>query len=260
MKKAGNINMKKPKERFVKEYVCPGCNRTVTQKEMEIPIGPRKGEWITADYGCICEDLRLAKETKKTHKNMLGRKMLDVFKSHSLMNKSLQNATLENYEPTNDELIKAKHEVAQYINEFDGTANMLLHGTYGTGKSHLSISVTKELMKKGYECLFVSLPKLLTKIKNTYNGSGITEDKLLNLIQDVDLLVLDDVGAEQQTEWVNSKLFEIMDDRAGKATIYTTNLNSKELRNQIGERNFSRMMDNLKIIPMNGKDYRRKEF
>src|SRR5699024_452498 len=125
---------------------------------------------------------------------------------------------------------------------------------------HLSVAVTKELMRKGKSCLFVSLPKLLTKIKNTYSGGEVSEDKLLKMIQDVDLLVLDDVGAEQQTDWVNSKLFEIMDDRAGKATIYTTNLNSKELRKQIGERNFSRMMDNLQIIPMNGRDYRRKEF
>ncbi|WP_250637008.1 ATP-binding protein [Lentibacillus amyloliquefaciens] len=76
----------------------------------------------------------------------------------------------------------------------------------------------------------------------------------------MDLLVLDDIGAEQQTEWSTSKLFEILDDRSGKATVYTTNLSSDELKERVGERNFSRMMDNTNVIVMNGSDYRRRAF
>jgi len=55
------------------------------------------------------------------------------------------------------------------------------------------------LIEQGYECLFLSLPKLLTKIKQTYNKEGITEAELLQVIQRVDLLVFDDIGAEQRT-------------------------------------------------------------
>ncbi|MDC3414294.1 ATP-binding protein [Terrihalobacillus insolitus] len=249
-----------PKQRLIKTYVCEGCNRTVEQKELEIPIGPHKGEVILANYGCKCADIKLAEESKRIREQLKKEKMEQFFDTYSLINKSLHEATLENYQPTSEELTKAKQAITSYIQGFDGTENLLLHGNYGTGKSHLSVSVTKKLMAKGYECLFLSLPKLLTKIKETYNNKGITEDELLEVIQHVDLLVLDDIGAEHHTEWVNAKLFEILDDRAGKATIYTTNLDSKELKTRVNERNFSRMMENTKIIKMNGKDYRRKEF
>lgn len=252
--------MFKPKSRFIKEYVCPGCNMTVQQQEMEIPIGPRKGEKVIVDYGCKCEDRQLAREAEKTRCRLRFYKAKERFDYYSLLNRSLQNATLENYKPTNETLAKAKNDIKSYIERFDGTKNLLLHGSYGTGKSHLSVAVTKELMQRGKQCLFLSLPKLLTKIKDTYKGKGISEDELLEVIQDVDLLVLDDLGAEHNTDWSVSKVFEILDDRAGKSTIYTTNLSSKELKQRFGERNFSRLLDNTEIIVMNGQDYRRKEF
>src|SRR5690625_1693087 len=248
-----------PEEKIIDEFTCNDCGQDVIQKELVIPIGPYKGDTIIANYGCECADIELAKRTIEIKKEIQMRRMQEVFDYYSLVNHSLQQATLTNYEPTNAELAKAKQDITNYINEFDGTKNLLLHGSYGTGKSHLSIAVTKELMEKGFQCLFLSLPKLLTKIKETYNNKGVTEDELLDMIQRVDLLVLDDLGAEHNTDWVNSKLFEVLDSRAGKATIYTTNLNSKDLRERINERNFSRIMENTQVIRMNGRDYRRKE-
>lgn len=252
--------MRKPEERIVDTFTCEGCGEKVTQKEMIIPIGPYKGKVITANYGCICADIKLSKRALQLKKEAALNKIRDKFDYFSLVNESLKAATLDNYKPTNTELEQAKNDITEYINSFDGKKNLLLYGNYGTGKSHLSIAATKKLMAKGYNCLFLSLPKLLTKIKDTYNNDGITEDELLKAIQQVDLLVLDDIGAEHHTEWVSTKLFEVMDDRAGKSTIYTTNLNSKELREKMNERNFSRLMENVKVIKMNGEDYRRREF
>lgn len=251
---------RKPKARTIQEFTCEGCNEHVVQKELIIPVGPLKGEKTIANYGCKCEDIKLAKRVIAAEKRIKQKRLQRTFDYYSLVNESLQKATLENYEPTSEELAQAKQEITDYINNFDGTKNLLLHGSYGTGKSHLSISITKKLMEKGYECLFLSLPKLLTKIKETYNNDGVTEDELLNMIQQVDLLVLDDIGAEHSTDWVTAKLFEVMDSRAGKATIYTTNLNSKDLRERINERNFSRLMENTDVIKMNGRDYRRRKF
>src|SRR5690625_4028578 len=250
----------KPNERFIKEYVCQDCNMTVTQKEMEIPAGPRKGEWIIANFGCKCADIQLEKEQKNIRDDLKNRNIKRFFDHYSLINSSLETATLENYEPTSNELAKAKQNITNYIQEFDGKKNLLLHGSYGTGKSHLSVAITKEIMKQGKECLFLSLPKLLTKIQGTYSNKGVTEEELLEVIQRVDLLVLDDLGAEHNTDWAITKIFEILDDRSGKSTIYTTNLGSTELRKRFNERNFSRLMESTEIIVMNGRDYRRKEF
>src|SRR5690625_3701930 len=185
---------RKPAEKTIQEFVCNGCGEHVVQKELIIPVGPRKGDKTIANYGCKCEDIKLAKRVIAAEKKAKQKRLQQTFDYYSLVNESLQKATLENYEPTSEELAQAKQEITDYINEFDGTKNLLLHGTYGTGKSHLSIAITKELMEKGYQCLFLSLPKLLTKIRDTYNNDGVTEDELLEMIQRVDLLVLDDIG------------------------------------------------------------------
>ncbi len=255
-----NLDIIKPEEELIETYKCDGCDETVNKKNMRIPLGPQKGEWIIVEQGCRCEDIALSKIALDTRHKLKAHKHKRFFDDNSLINRSLANATLDNYTPTNEQLATAKREMTNYVDDFDGTTNLLIHGTYGTGKSHLSVAVTKKLIEKGYTCLFMSLPKLLTKLRDTYNNDSITEDRLLRHLQSVDLLVLDDLGAEQKTDWSIPKLFEIMDDRAGKSTIYTTNLNSKDLKKHMNERNFSRLMENTKIIIMNGDDYRRKSF
>lgn len=244
----------------VNEYVCEECGRNVKETELTIYAGPRKGEVIIVPIGCKCEDFKLAEEATKQREELKTKKMMSKFNHYSLLNESLKEATLDNYKPTNEVLAKAKADIESYIQNFNSKQNLLLHGGYGTGKSHLSVGITKRLMEQGKQCLFLSLPKLLTKIKDTYNNNGVTENDLLEFVKSVDLLVLDDLGAEHSTEWATAKLFEILDDRAGKATVYTTNLSSQEMIGRFNERNFSRLMENNYIVKMEGQDYRRKEF
>ncbi|WP_117168852.1 ATP-binding protein [Paraliobacillus sediminis] len=250
--------------KVLEEFICADCGEKVKRTELTIPIGPRKGEKIIADYDCICSKKEfaetIAKEAKERRNKLRSDKMLKHFDGHSLLNKSLISATFENYEATNNDQRSAKQIAMKYTADFNGTGNLLFSGSYGTGKSHLSVAITKALMEKGKTCVFISFPKLLTKIKDTYNNDGPTEDQLMSAMKNVDLLVIDDIGAEHKTPWTTPKLFEIIDDRAGKATIYTTNLNSKELKGWVGERNFSRVMENTDPIQLNGNDYRRKEF
>src|SRR5699024_7370285 len=115
MNKAEGIKgITKPNEQFIQEYVCPGCNMTVTQKEMEIPMGPRKGEWIIANHGCKCPDIKMAKESERIRKKLKNDKMKQFFDYYSLINNSLEHATLENYEPTSNELMAAKQTITNY--------------------------------------------------------------------------------------------------------------------------------------------------
>ncbi|WP_198589125.1 ATP-binding protein [Mycobacteroides abscessus] len=222
-------------------------------------------------FRCLiaAEDKKLANEAVEAHKRMKRRKVRYIFDQQSLVNENLKKATFDNYSPPSDELQFAKNRVMDFVMTFDSKSykNLLLVGTYGTGKSHLSYAATKHLIDEGRSCLFLSVPKLLTKIKDTYNpNSKHSEDELLEYIQFVDLLVLDDLGAEYTNKrndtdnWAQTKIFEVVDSRAGKHTIYTTNLNSNDLEQKVNERNFSRILDNTEIIKMNGKDYRRKAF
>src|SRR5699024_6313139 len=114
-----HIGVEKPQEKVIKEFECTDCNQLVTQKELIIPMRTRKGEKVIANYGCKCADIELAKKSINLQKDLRARKMQHFFDQNSLVNKSLQKATLENYDPTSDELAKAKQQITNYNNEID---------------------------------------------------------------------------------------------------------------------------------------------
>ncbi|WCK53865.1 ATP-binding protein [Aneurinibacillus sp. Ricciae_BoGa-3] len=186
-----------------------------------------------------------------------------IFDENSLIPLALRNATFENYESANIHLRRAKEMAYGYAETFkaDESKNLLLTGDYGVGKSHLAVSVLKRLIKRDFTGIFITVPELLTKIRSTYNKeSNHTELQLLEIIKGVDCLVLDDIGTENGSDWAVSKLFEVVDGRLGKHTIYTTNLDSKATEKKIGERNFSRLMFDTVPVVMTGEDYRRRGF
>lgn len=258
-----------PKPVVLSAYQCEGCGQVVSVTEMAIAGGPDKGKIEKFYLGCKCEDIILAEMVLKNDRRARGNRQSELFNTQSLINESIKKATFENYVPPSPELAAAKGRLQQFVQHFKPvqSRSLLLKGPYGTGKSHLAYSAARALLDAGYSALYLSVPKLLTKIKETYNGSvAFSEAQLLEYVESVDLLVLDDLGAEYTNirngndNWVWSKLFEVVDGRAGKPTIYTTNLSSAELEQKVGTRNFSRILDGTEILVMNGKDYRRKAF
>lgn len=245
-------------------YLCEGCGQLVIVHEMTILGGPRKGQRDRIEKGCLCWEIEQGKIALKNQEKLSLKHMFD---NNSLINPDLQNATFDNYEPTNEILYTAKNVAMDYVNSFDLTnpKNLLFGGKYGLGKSHLSAAICKGIQEKGFTTIFISVPKLLTKIRSTYNKqSEFTEAQLLDVLAKVDCLALDDIGAEKTKKeeegesWAVEKLFEIIDSRSGKHTIYTTNLSSDELSKKVGPRNFSRMMMNTKPFKFEGDDYRIK--
>lgn len=205
------------------------------------------------------EERRLVESILKENDLRKKENIKKMFEEKSLINVELQKATLDNYVPTTELLQKAKKIAIKYVNSYskDNPINILLFGNYGTGKSHLSVGITKALMDKEITSIFISMPKLHTKLRDTYNKkSQQSEAEIMKALEDIDLLVLDDIGAEKDTEWANSKLFEILDSRQGKHTIFTTNLNENNLKAHVGERNYSRLMYNTHLVKMTGDDYR----
>lgn len=246
--------------KVVGEYICEGCGNKVEIIRMKMLFGPDKGKYFESKKGCDCEVLGIIKsQQEEARKARLSR----IFEENSLINPSLKNATFENFVP--GEFRKAYEKAKRYVEEFDikKPRNLLFQGTFGTGKSHLSIAIAKTLTTKGYTTIFISTPKLLTKIRNTYNkNSEMGEEKIISMLANVDLVVFDDIGAEGEVSgWAIQKLFEIIDQRSGKHNIYTTNLSSAEFEaTKDLQRIFSRMLDNTELIKMDGPDYRKRQF
>ncbi|MFZ1168493.1 MAG: ATP-binding protein, partial [Candidatus Sulfotelmatobacter sp.] len=92
---------------------------------------------------------------------------------------------------------------AQDYDPRDGTG-LLIIGQIGTGKTHLAVGITKELiLDKGISCLFYDYRELLKEIQNSYNAAvQTTELDVLRPVFETDVLILDELGAVKPTEWV----------------------------------------------------------
>jgi DNA replication protein DnaC len=244
----------------LEKYICDGCGEEVEIVKMTVPFGPLQGQEIQEKRGCDCEVLQIVKQEQKEAKKA---KLKRIFEENSLINPALNNATFENFDPS--EFGQALQKAKRFVEEFDlkQPKNLLFQGSFGTGKSHLSVSIAKALTDKGFTAVFISTPKLLTKIRATYNkDSEYNEERILHAIAEADLVVFDDIGAEGDISgWGMQKIFEVIDQRAGKHNIYTTNLSSAEFEaSKDLQRIFSRMMMNAEPIIMNGTDYRKRQF
>lgn len=134
-------------------------------------------------------------------------------------------------------------------------------GDVGTGKTTLAMIVSKAALEQGFSVAIYSLPRLLAGIRKTYDqGNDSTYFNFFEQLVRVDLLQIDDVGAERQTEWVLEQLYALINERyeQKKAVMITTNLGPDELREQIGERTVSRLVEICEDpLPLMGVDLRK---
>jgi DNA replication protein DnaC len=131
-------------------------------------------------------------------------------------------------------------------------------GPVGTGKTTLAMLVSKAALKAGRTVAIYSLPRLLSEIRRTFGTDGGHLD-LLDRLTAVDLLHIDDVGAEQTTPWVLEELYSIVNSRyeEQRSMVITTNILDREaLCAQITERTVSRLTEMCDEIPLIGEDRR----
>ncbi len=139
-------------------------------------------------------------------------------------------------------------KVKKYVRELDDNIaagrGLWFQGDVGTGKTSLAMLVSKAAIEAGYSVAIYSVPHLLADIKETFeDGANRSYMQLFKRLTTVDLLQLDDLGAERPTEWVLEQLYSIINERwqDEKAVIVTTNLSSRDLEDQIGARTKSRL-------------------
>jgi DNA replication protein DnaC len=154
---------------------------------------------------------------------------------------------------------------------------LLFTGSNGTGKTHLAVAVLCELAQRyGVRGQFWDYHALMREIRNSYNPvTALTEYELLEPIIELEVLLLDDLGAWKMTDWMNDTLFHILNQRylAQRPTLITTNYPDKEptarelsqadpavrreyLVDRIGHRLRSRLMEACTVVRLDGRDRR----
>jgi DNA replication protein DnaC len=148
--------------------------------------------------------------------------------------------------------------------KLDKGKGLWLFGDVGTGKTSLAMLVSKAALDAGRSVAIYSLPRLLSDIKETYEDRSETSYmQLFERLVGVDLLHIDDLGAEKRTDWVLEQLYSIINERwqEQRSIVVTTNLiDVDELRDQIGPRTVSRLHEMCDLIPIMGRDRRMQPF
>jgi DNA replication protein DnaC len=188
---------------------------------------------------------------------------------------------LDNFDPlpSRDRSIeKAKLIAEKFVEEYPMSPpfGLLFMGPQGVGKTHLAVGILKQLMKqKSVQSLFCTFPELLKEIQNSYNPiSQSSELSLLSPVLESEVLVLDELGAQNPSSWVRDTVGYVLNYRynENKVTILTTNYKDEEegkapkagiagiadtLTERIGPRMRSRLFEMCKTIKMDGNDFRK---
>ena len=134
--------------------------------------------------------------------------------------------------------------------------NMVLIGNSGLGKSFACSCITNAVIERGIPVIYIKSSELFDEI--TFKGN----EKLQEAVENIPLLIIDDLGAEKQTEMRYSDLLDLLDRRQvihkekGYGTVFTTNLTPKELNTYYGERVCSRLFGDYELIRFIGDDIR----
>ena len=156
-------------------------------------------------------------------------------------------------------IVRAVRGYAERIDEHLAAGRGLwLMGPPGTGKTTLAMLVSKAASEAGQSVAVYSLPRLLNEIRDTHRAERSHVD-LLDRLAAVDLLHIDDVGAERSTDWVLEELYSIVNARyeEQRSMLITTNIMDRdELCEQITPRTVSRLTEMCDELPVLGHDHR----
>lgn len=236
------------------------CGKCKTPKQGEITI---LGKIRKPMCLCKCEDEKKQAEEKARKeaeaRERMQRRIAENRKA-GFPESDMLTWTFENDDKQN---VKVTNAMLRYVENFDDMKSkgkgLLLYGSVGTGKTFAACEVANALIDKGYSALVTSFARLTNTIQGMYEGKQEYIDSLSNF----DLLVIDDLGTERKSEYMQEMVYNIIDSRyrSGLPMIITTNLTIDEITkpDSIGNsRIYDRIIERCFPIEVSGNSRRRK--
>lgn len=236
------------------------CGKCKTPKQVEVMI---LGQIRKPMCLCKCEiEKREAEEKARREaeeRERLNRRIAENRKA-GFPESDMLTWTFANDDKQN---VKVTNAMLRYVENFADMKSkgkgLLLYGTVGTGKTFAACEVANALIDKGYSALVTSFSRLTNTIQGMYDGKQEYIDGLNNF----DLLVIDDLGTERKSEYMQEMVYNIIDSRyrSGLPMIITTNLTIDEItkpENIGNSRIYDRVIERCFPIEVSGNSRRRK--
>lgn len=276
---------------------CQFCGKLLYHYGAIIPGQRHVFTWFTEPERCTCQqaqeywrrveaDEKAAEEAERLRKEQdrIQRRIGKLMKDSGLRGR-FQNRTFERFEQNTEGRRKAYRAAKRYADSFpimlptkDERGNavppdkerngLFISGTKGTGKTHLAAAIANQLIQGGTPVICMTMIDLLARIKQTFDrADDATEADIMRIYEEVPLLIIDDIGTEQPTEWGLTKIYSIINARyeAYMPTIVTTNYSGDVLIRRMtpdrddgytAAKTISRLQEMCSGIEMSWEDWR----
>ncbi len=234
-----------PTDVFEPHYFCSRCSDSgyIEENGKTVVCSCLKQMLVT----CACEEL-----------NRSAPLSLSTFESFSLDYYSKTVDTSVGISPY-DQMSKILRHCKSYAAEFSPhSQSLLMKGSTGLGKTHLSLAIANEVIKKGFGVIYVSAPSLTQQFEKAFRSKKEDDYAIINMLTDCDLLIVDDLGTEMQNMYYISQLYGIFNSRMllNKPIIINTNLTMRELEKNYTQRFVSRIVGDADKLDFLGSDIR----
>lgn len=203
------------------------------------------------EYWEICECVKRQQEQKK---------LLQLFSSAKIP-KRYMGKSLDNFDQTWQP--KAFKVAEGYLRGWNSLAHagrgLIFVGGVGTGKTHLAFAILLELLNRGIRGMAATVPDLMDDLRPKHGETSDRQMKQIETLKTIDLLLLDDLGAQRNTEWVTERLFIILNARYNNMlpTVITSNEKLEDLEATPGWRRIiDRIVEMCGVVVVDGESYR----
>lgn len=231
------------------------CGKCHTKKQTRVNLF---GEERKPMCLCKCAAEKLKAEEAERERQEFNLRV-DKLRHKAFKEERMFDWTFANDDRENE---KVSGVAMKYVENFEtmrkSGKGLLLFGEVGTGKTFTAACIANALIDRGVSCLVTNF----TTIGNTLMGMYDGKQDYLDSLNRVSLLVIDDLGVERKSEYMQETVYNVVDARcrSGLPMIVTTNLTSEELKNAADitcQRIYSRLFESCIPLEVKGKDRRR---
>lgn len=241
------------------DYIRDGlryCSKCHTPKQHRHTFSD--GRTIVHNCMCRCE-FESSRKNREQEEAKQRFEQIKRLKLESVQDRSILDWTFKNDDGTSPKMHLAKQYVKKWEHCYSNHIGLLLYGDVGTGKTYFAACVANALLDRNIPVLVTNFTRLI----NQLSEFGEDKNSFLNSLNNYKLLVIDDLGVERQSEFVQEQVYNIIDNRYknGQPMIITTNIPIAEIRNPQSmsyKRIYDRILEFCVPIEMTGISRREK--